>query len=314
MTLGWGAAACAALLALAPACAAAPPPPASPDGEGRAPSMEEISSATFTGVAENPISLVEGRYEGLPPEEEADLRPVLELVTDLHAEGDLDGDGTPEAAVLLVGGPGESATNIYLAAVGIRGGAPINLGTELVGDRVQIRSLSVAGGRVHLALVTHAAGDAMCCPSRLVEKAWALDEGRLRQVASRHGGRLGLPALAGTQWILSRMEGHDPGAAQEPVTLTVDGNTLRGSAGCNQFTGTAASGGPGEISIGPLAVTRKGCPPGAMDLERAVLRALGGATRYGFSMGRLALEWEDEGAGGTLLFEPGAARPVDASD
>ena len=288
---------------LAPAaCAPAPSPPGEPAVVRRAPSLRQIASATFTGIYDDPVRLIEGRYEGLPAEPPAASHPILELVSEIHAEGDLDGDGAPEAAVLLVEESGGTATNIYLAAVGIREGAPVSMGSLLVGDRVQVRGMSVSDGRVHLALVTHGSDDAMCCPSHLVEKAWTLSGGRLQEVASREEGLLGVATLSGTRWKLVRFGDLDLRAAAEPIDLAVDEGRVAGSSGCNSYSGRMASPGGGTITIGPILTTRKSCPRAAMDLEGSFLRAISGARGFGFRMGRLSILYEDGDRSGALLF------------
>ena len=184
-----------AALFLMPAFSCAPaerPLPVDP------PSMGAISSATFTGIYNEPVQLVRGRYEGLPFDEGAASRPVLDLVVDLHAEGDLDGDGAPEAAVLLIEASGGTGTFLYLAAVGIRDGGPVNLGTGLVGDRVQVRHLAIDAGEIRLGLVAHASDDPRCCPTRIVEKRWVLEGGcRLSEFFGGVGLREATPRSSG---------------------------------------------------------------------------------------------------------------------
>lgn len=303
-----GAAAPAAALALvlaAHACAPAQrPEPVEP------PSLADISSATFTGIYGEPVQLTRGRYEGFPPDTSGASHPILELVLDLHAEGDLDGDGSPEAAVLLKEDSGGSGTFIYLAAVGVREGTPVNLGTVMVGDRVQVRFLAIESGTIRLGLVAHASDDPMCCPTRVVVRSWALVEGELVETGARDEGELGLGLLADGRWVLDEIDGRAPGAGTEPVTLGFDGSQVSGSAGCNRYSGMVRAGEPGELSLGPLMTTRKGCPDPVAGLERAYLEALESATGYAFRMGRLVVHWQRGEKSGALLYVP-EARPGD---
>jgi heat shock protein HslJ len=80
-------------------------------------------------------------------------------------------------------------------------------------------------------------------------------------------------ALIGRMFVAETLEG-------EPVADDVE-STLRfesegrvvGSAGCNNFQGTYEVEGS-TLSFGPMAVTRKMCPPAVMDQEAAFLQAM----------------------------------------
>ena len=55
--------------------------------------------------------------------------------------------------------------------------------------------------------------------------------------------------------------------------LLVSASQVAGHGGCNSFNGAAVLS-AGQLSMGPLASTRKMCPPAVMDQENRFLRAL----------------------------------------
>lgn len=57
------------------------------------------------------------------------------------------------------------------------------------------------------------------------------------------------------------------------ITLNVTGNTVSGSAGCNNFTGSITQS-VDTISISKLTLTRKMCPPALMQQEQKYMQAL----------------------------------------
>ena len=83
----------------------------------------------------------------------------------------------------------------------------------------------------------------------------------------------------GTTWNYRFFQGEMPQWQQvipgTEITAVFDGDTISGSAGCNDYTGTVTRNGD-ELSIGELATTRKMCaePEGIMDQEERYLAAL----------------------------------------
>jgi heat shock protein HslJ len=63
-------------------------------------------------------------------------------------------------------------------------------------------------------------------------------------------------------------------------TLAIDADSRAfGNGGCNRFTGTARIDGA-AVSFGPLASTRRMCPPAIMDQEQRFMAALGRVKRW----------------------------------
>ncbi|HEX9014803.1 MAG TPA: hypothetical protein VF960_02240, partial [Chloroflexota bacterium] len=95
------------------------------------------------------------------------------------AFGDLDGDKVEDAAVVLWANTGGTGTFIYLAPVLNRDGKGEQAGAELLGDRVEIKSLAVVSGRVRVELLTQGAPDPMVSPSLQAAREYALRDGKL---------------------------------------------------------------------------------------------------------------------------------------
>ncbi len=75
-----------------------------------APTLDELSSATYEGLFDYPVTLTDGRYEGEPFVEGGASAPAAGLVEDFLLTCDLDGDGREEAVVLLWESSGGSGT------------------------------------------------------------------------------------------------------------------------------------------------------------------------------------------------------------
>ena len=129
--------------------------------------LEALQNASYQRVYDEPVQLTDGRYEGEPFVPGGASRPTVTFVN--HAFGDLNGDGTTDAAVALVENSGGSGVFWYLAAMINRDGKLFNVATHFLGDRWQVQSMSMRAGEIVLNVVTHGPEDPMCCPS--VEKS-----------------------------------------------------------------------------------------------------------------------------------------------
>lgn len=128
-------------------------------------------------------------------------------------------------------------------------------------------------------------------------------DGALREEPMEVTGRLSLQAVSG-DWRLVEWSREEPVDPEIEITLTIDGASLSGGSGCNRYNAEATEGdAAGDLSIGPAAGTRMMCPEPQMQAEQRYLAALGGAMKFGFMNGRLAITTMVEGQVGTLLFE-----------
>lgn len=97
--------------------------------------------------------------------------------------------------------------------------------------------------------------------------------------------------LDGTTWKLETVvdgdtEWHMVGA--EKAHLTISGERITGSTGCNDFEGPVARS-AGKLTIGELAVTLVGCTGDVAKLEQSVIAALHGDLTYKIEADRLQL-------------------------
>lgn len=265
-----------------------------------------LKNATYAGIEEqDPVTLKDGLWEGEPFAEGGASRPRVSFVRDFHLIGDIDGDGSEEAAVLLAAGSGGTGENIYLAVVSLKDGQLENLDTVLIGDRVQVRKAGILEGRLFMDLLQAGPQDAMCCPGELAMVGWSLKNGKLEAIeATSDPMRLSLETIGDTQWVL-RWWDHDEQAPSEPeATLFFKDGRLGGVSGCNNYFAAANIGeGPGEFSMGPAGGTMMMCPDEIMAVEQRFLAQMDGVTKFGFMTGMLALSYEVNGEHGVMLFE-----------
>jgi len=256
-----------------------------------APTAEQLGNITYKGIFEHAITLKNGHWVGEPFVKGGSSRPAVGLVDDFILTGDLNGDGADEAVVLLWETTGGSATYKYLAVTGMRDDKPYTLDTALIGEHVQVRAGRIVDNRIELDVVQQGPGDAACCPSQKATRYWDLDATGLHVNPSRITGTLSLDDLAGTEWVLNRLEINGPLAAEPVITLVFDGDRISGSSACNRyFAGVKETGElPGDLHISEIGGTRMACTEEVMTLENRYLEALGSVTRYSFMAGKLAL-------------------------
>lgn len=146
-------------------------------GNQDVPVSDPLRNATYLDVLQQPITLVDGRYEGEPFVPGAATRPLVTLESDVMATGDLTGDGNDEAVVILAHDPGGSGVFMHLAVVSDPDGSPRNIATFSLGDRVRVMALDIVDGRIIAELLEHGPDDPMCCPTKTVQREWRLPHG-----------------------------------------------------------------------------------------------------------------------------------------
>lgn len=287
-----------------------PPPESIPSTQkieeaAPAPTADELANATYVGVFDEPVRLVDGQWEGEPFVEEGTSRPRVGLVEDLLLAGDLDGDGSEEAVVVLWTSSGGSGTFDYLAAIGRRGDQIVNLGTAEIGDRVKIRSARLSERRVVLDVVQAGPGDAACCPTQKATRTWVLGVEGLIEQEPEVTGTLSLADLRGSEWLLTHFAWDEPAPQEPEVTLVFEEDRISGKSGCNNYFGAVEEGGelPGSLQVSGVGATRMMCPESIMAVEDRFQRQLIGVTQYSFLAGKLALTWQDDGRAGVMLLK-----------
>ncbi|HSG01174.1 MAG TPA: META domain-containing protein [Vicinamibacterales bacterium] len=273
-------------------------------GPGSEPTPAELRQATYVGIeGEAPITLVDGKWEGQPYVEGGASVPALWVNEDFHLAGDLDGDGADETVAYLDYSGGGTGQFGYLAAMSRQGSAVVQKGIGLIGDRVQIRDARIDGTRIVLDVLEAGPDDGMCCPSQLATRIFALQGATLVEVGTDVTGTASLATLEG-EWILRRFSADEDAPAQPELTMTIEGDRISGASGCNTFTGAVAGGETAtSVTIGPLASTRRACPPEVMDLEMRYLAALERASTWAFRAGRLVVSYGEGTDFGALAFE-----------
>ena len=281
-----------------------------------APTIAELKGATYTGIdgQTTAVTLHDGRWAGKPAVAGGASGPLVELAGDLRVTGDLDGDGQPEAVAVLAFSTGGSGVRSYLVVVTRDAGKLRNTATTLLGDRVQIRSVQINDRKIVVSAVRAGAGDPACCGGELVEWQWTPGKDQSNALVSKITGRLSLDTLSGTVWVLQAWNLGEPAASTPAVTLKLESGHLAGASGCNRYSaevqGTAT---PGELSVGLIAGTRMACPERESAVETRFLEQLGGARKFGFLLGRLAITYmRADGALGTMLFDGGTAPSTSA--
>ncbi len=136
-----------------------------------------LRSATYTSlyVEEGEVLLDGGIFEDT-------ARRVAVYFSPEYAVGDLDGDGSPDAAVVLSTEAGGSGTFKDLAVVLNRDGVPENRATFFLGDRVPMDRIRIVDGEIQVELTMHGPADPMCCPSLEVTRKFRLVGGELEEI------------------------------------------------------------------------------------------------------------------------------------
>jgi len=267
------------------------------------PLSEAVANLTYSGIYDEAVTLADGRWEGEPFVADSASRPAVGIIEDFMLNGDLDGDGSDELIVFLWESSGGSGTRIYIAVAGLRDGKNLNLGTTLVGDRVQLRSGAINDGQIVLNVVQQGPGDAACCPSQMARRFWSLGTDGLKEGQAEITGTLSIQEIAGAEWLLTHLERDKPLAAGPRVTLFVDGSRLSGNSACNRYFASVSEGAmPGDLAVSRIGSTRMACPQADMEVENSYLSALGSVTKFGFYLGKLALSWQQDGHVQTMLF------------
>ncbi len=220
----------ASLCAVLSACSAKPP------AESELP--EALLQARIQGIYDAPIGLTDGHYEGPPFVAGGASRPRVTLLQSLVARGDLDaghpdsGDvsisaaGADDHAVVLTESSGGSGSFIYLALLRPQGTGLVNVATTLLGDRVDVTSLTIVNGEIRASMLVHGPDDPVCCPSQRSEKSWLLIGDEISEVTEfsghlvyGHEAREFIPCSEALAWWVVDGTGGDMPTAYRTLAL-----------------------------------------------------------------------------------------------
>ncbi|MGC8780094.1 MAG: hypothetical protein ACP5UQ_04430 [Anaerolineae bacterium] len=135
--------------------------------------LEQLQNGVYLSdlVAGGKVTLADGRFEA--PIAGTGLTATVTLAAQI-ASGDLNGDGLFDAAVILATNTGGTGIFRYLHAVLNRAGQAVDAAAMPLGDRVQIKALTIQDDMIVVDMVTHGPKDAQCCPTVEVVQTYKL--------------------------------------------------------------------------------------------------------------------------------------------
>jgi hypothetical protein len=144
--------------------------------------LTQLKNMTYTlkaSASAVPITLVDGKFQ--VSDTANNLRMSGALVEPV-AFGDLDGDGVPDAAVIIATNNGGSGTFHELIAVLSKNGQPVQAANLILGDRISEKLLTIQGGKIALDYLRSGPKDPLCCPSEHALTTYHLAGGQLAVV------------------------------------------------------------------------------------------------------------------------------------
>ena len=152
---------------LLPACRFFTPTAAPISSSAPSLTLETLSNAEYHSPDWGTFRLSDGVYERPPQNPGESSSAYTTRLLEPVAFGDLNADGSADAAVRLSTQSGGTGHFVELAAVLNRDGQPENVATVSLGDRVVIEAARIESGIIILDMRVHAPTDGLCCPSQL---------------------------------------------------------------------------------------------------------------------------------------------------
>jgi hypothetical protein len=127
--------------------------------------LEQLRNAEYPSqwTRSGKVHLVNGQYR--EPAAPGAATEVVVSATNYYALGDLDGDGSGDAVIILESDPGGSGVFFDLVPVINEHGSPKALAPLALGDRVDVSEVTLSNRQVHLRLLKHGPDDPQCCPT-----------------------------------------------------------------------------------------------------------------------------------------------------
>jgi hypothetical protein len=140
--------------------------------------IQSLMNAAYR-IGGEPVILKQGKFaKGDSPLKEDFLRVEFKQAV----FGDLDNNGSKDAAVIYAYSGGGSGYFYVLSAVKNNQGAPQEAASEMLGDRVIIKSLAIKSGVIVVNLITQGPRDSMANPSLKKTMKYKLAGNKLAQV------------------------------------------------------------------------------------------------------------------------------------
>ncbi|MGR8998172.1 MAG: META domain-containing protein [Gammaproteobacteria bacterium] len=241
---------------------------------------------------------------------------INEVTVEKIAFGDLNGDGLDDAAVVLTWQNGGSGTFKYLVAIQNVSGLPRQMDSILLGDRIQIREMSISDGKVALDELTFGSRDPMCCPSQSIKQTYSLRSGKWMHGAGKSipeniatGSTEMLDAdIIGTVWKWERFNDtadlhniviDDP---DNYTLILLSNGTYQAKADCNRMQGQYTLEGK-RIKLTPGPTTIAECLPGSQ--YAGYLKRLNEVVSFVLHKNKLVLNLMIDG--GDMVFKNGGS-------
>ena len=222
--------------------------------------LDQLKNGTYLSeyVPAGKVTLKNGKYEASTGS--GATQKVVVIMIEPVAMGDLNGDKVADAAVILATNTGGSGTFYDLHAVLNEGGKPVDVSSVLLGDRVQIKSLTIKDGVIVVSMITHGPKDPLCCPTQPVTQSYKLQDGKLLPVQAAKAPTITLAAavpVSRTIMIVTPTEG------QAVKSGAVVSGTVSVTPFENNLVYRVYAGSNGQvIGSGPLTVRGEQTKPG----------------------------------------------------
>ena len=150
----------------------------------------DVANATYEGLAGVPgtLTLKDGKWAGEPEVEGAASIPAAYLSEHLTTQGDMNGDGRPETATVVVTTSGGSGSFFNLVIFSDAESGLEQLAMRFLGDRLRIRSLEIIDGMLQMVSIEHGEDEPMCCPTQRVDREFALSGEKIDLVSESAPG------------------------------------------------------------------------------------------------------------------------------